>query len=82
LIDNNYYNFKIRWKNRCDSMPEDIKKFQIIGIYKKERKEYPFKQTIIAQSENYAIHKLYSRIGSRHKVKRYNIKIEEVNMIE
>ncbi|TFF89368.1 MAG: 50S ribosomal protein L18a [Promethearchaeota archaeon] len=52
--------------------------YEIIGLYYKKKKKYNIKQTITAETKNYAIEKLYSLIGSRHRVKRNSIKILEV----
>ncbi|MBD3230338.1 MAG: 50S ribosomal protein L18a [Candidatus Lokiarchaeota archaeon] len=59
-------------------MTKDIKKFEIIGNYRKKKNIYNIRQVIEAESKNYAIEKLYSLIGSRHRVKRNNIEILEV----
>ncbi|MHA1231499.1 MAG: 50S ribosomal protein L18Ae [Candidatus Helarchaeota archaeon] len=63
-------------------MTKELKLFQINGKYRKEKNEYNFSQNVSAYSEKHAIEKVYSIIGSRHKVKRYNIKILEVKKIE
>jgi len=59
-------------------MTKEEKEFQIIGKYKKNKKDFMIKQVISAYSKQYAIEKLFSIIGSRHNVKRYNIEILEV----
>ena len=63
-------------------MTKELQEFQIIGTYRKNKKINRIKQIISAETKNYAIEILYSLIGSRHKVKRNDIKIMEVNKIE
>ncbi|MHA1270225.1 MAG: 50S ribosomal protein L18Ae [Candidatus Helarchaeota archaeon] len=63
-------------------MSKSLKNFQIEGFYKKQKKQFNFKKVISAQTKNYAIEKVLSIIGSKHKVKRYNIEIIDVKEIE
>jgi len=63
-------------------MAKELKKFQIVGRYRKNKKYYDISQIITAQTKKYAIEKLYSLIGSRHRVKRNEIEILEVSEIE
>ncbi len=58
-------------------------KYKISGfvVFGKNDKR-PFTKTIEANTENFAIHKLYSIFGSLNKVKRSKIEIKEVNKSE
>ena len=52
--------------------------FTIIGEYRKKKRSYPFKKRVQARDKDEALNKLFSIIGSNHKVKRHLIKILEV----
>ncbi|MFN3383891.1 MAG: 50S ribosomal protein L18Ae [Archaeoglobaceae archaeon] len=55
--------------------------FEIRGIYKDIDGWKRFKKLIKAEKESLAVEKLYSLIGSNHKVKRNLIKIEEIKKV-
>ncbi|MEM0350277.1 MAG: 50S ribosomal protein L18Ae [Archaeoglobaceae archaeon] len=55
--------------------------FEIRGYYKDQDGWKKFSKIINAKSEKLAIEKLYSIIGSNHKVKRHLIKIEEIKKV-
>ncbi len=55
--------------------------FEIRGIYKDADGWKRFKKLINAEKESMAVEKLYSLIGSNHKVKRNLIKIEEIKKV-
>ena len=56
-------------------MPSEIKTFIIEGYFVKTLNKYDFIKKIRALKEEHALEKIYSEIGSNHKVKRRNIKI-------
>ena len=62
-------------------MAKSLKQFEIIGKYWKKKEEYDIQTVVSAETENYAIEKVYSLIGSRHRVKRNKINILEVKKI-
>ncbi|TFF86662.1 MAG: 50S ribosomal protein L18a [Promethearchaeota archaeon] len=62
-------------------MAKSLKEFEIIGKYWKKKEEYDIQTLVSAETENYAIKKVYSLIGSRHRVKRNKINILEVKKI-
>ncbi|MEM3407988.1 MAG: 50S ribosomal protein L18Ae [Candidatus Micrarchaeia archaeon] len=53
-------------------------KFRIIGKIKMKNKEQKFSKIIEAESEKFAIHKLYSIMGNDHGLRRKDIIIEKV----
>lgn len=56
--------------------------FRIEGWFKKKRKKLEFTKEMIASSENRAIEKLYSELGSKHAVKRSLIHISNTEEIK
>ena len=57
-------------------------KFVFRGWFEKGKRKLRFTKEIEAQNEKLAIEKLYSTIGSNHKVKRIKIHIEEVETVD
>ncbi len=55
-----------------------IKSFIITGYIKKRYEKIPFKKYIFDVKKESALEKLYSELGSRHKAKRFEIKINNV----
>ncbi len=49
--------------------------FKVKGVFRKPLREIPFSISVEAPSAKIALEKTYSMIGSRHRVKRENIKI-------
>jgi large subunit ribosomal protein LX len=49
--------------------------FKVKGVFRKPLREIPFSISVEASSEKIALEKAYSLIGSRHRVKRENVKI-------
>lgn len=49
--------------------------FKVTGVFRKPLREMAFSISVEASSEKIALEKVYSLIGSRHQVKRENIKI-------
>ena len=56
-------------------------KFEITGAFKTLEGWQKFRKTVEANNEKYAIEKVYSLIGSNHKVQRHLIKIEDVKQV-
>ncbi|NHI83445.1 MAG: 50S ribosomal protein L18a [Candidatus Thorarchaeota archaeon] len=52
------------------------------GEYGKKRRRFRFMKEMIAMKEAHVRERLYSEIGSRHRVKRKDITIEEVVEIQ
>jgi large subunit ribosomal protein LX len=52
-----------------------MKVFRVVGEINKPNLSTPFAKEIIAEKSEHAIEKVYTEIGSRHRVKRFQIKI-------
>ncbi|MGQ9597052.1 MAG: 50S ribosomal protein L18Ae [Thermoproteota archaeon] len=50
-------------------------KFRVSGVFRKPLREIDFSIELEAPSEKIALEKAYSTIGSKHRVKRENVKI-------
>ena len=57
-------------------------RFVFRGHYEKGKRRIRFTREVEAESEKLAREKLYSLLGSNHKVKRVRIHIEEVKKVE
>ena len=58
-----------------------LKVFRVIGEINKPNLETSFNKEVIAEKKEHAIEKVYAELGSKHRVKRFQIKlisIEEV----
>lgn len=58
-----------------------MKAFKVTGAINKPRLETPFVKEVIADKSEHAVEKVYAELGSRHRVKRYQIKIIDVHEI-
>lgn len=58
-----------------------MKVFRVIGEIRKPNLKTPFNQEIIALKPEHAVEKVYAEIGSKHKVKRFHIKISSVEEV-
>jgi large subunit ribosomal protein LX len=58
-----------------------MKAFKVTGAIHKPKLSTPFVRELIADKSEHAVEKVYAEIGSRHRVKRYHIKIVSVNEI-
>ncbi len=57
-------------------------KFEVEGVFKNANNWQKFKKVVEAHNERFALEKLYSLIGSNHKVKRHLIKIKSLKRVE
>jgi large subunit ribosomal protein LX len=57
-------------------------KFEVSGAFKTTEGWQPFKKVVEAHNESYALEKVYSLIGSHHKVKRNLIKVNGIKKVE
>ncbi|MCC6042415.1 MAG: 50S ribosomal protein LX [Candidatus Verstraetearchaeota archaeon] len=55
-----------------------IKTYEISGRMKIKNRWSRFSMTVRALKPEHALEKVFSLLGSRHKLKRFDIKIEEV----
>ncbi len=52
-----------------------MKAFKVTGEINKPELKTPFSREIIADKCEHAVEKVYAELGSRHRVRRYHIKI-------
>jgi large subunit ribosomal protein LX len=52
-----------------------MKVFRVTGEICKPNLATPFAKEVLADKSEHAVEKVYSEIGSKHRVKRYHIKI-------
>jgi len=55
-----------------------MKAFRVSGEIEKPRLSTPFVKEVMADKSEHAVEKVYSEIGSKHRVKRCHIKITDV----
>ena len=53
----------------------NMKAFRIVGEIKKPELQTPFTREVLADKIEHAIEKIYADIGSKHRVKRFHIRI-------
>jgi len=58
-----------------------LKVFRVTGEIKKPNLKTTFKKEIIAVKAEHAVEKVYTELGSKHRVKRFHIKIASVEEI-
>jgi large subunit ribosomal protein LX len=58
-----------------------MKVFKITGRINKPNLATPFAKEILADKSEHAVEKVYSEIGSKHRVRRYHIKISNVEEV-
>ena len=58
-----------------------LKVFRVTGEIRKPNLETPFKKEVLAVKPEHAVEKVYAEIGSKHRVKRYHIKILKVEEV-
>lgn len=58
-----------------------MKVFRVTGEIRKPNLETTFKKEVIATKPEHAMEKVYTELGSKHRVKRVHIKIENVKEI-
>jgi large subunit ribosomal protein LX len=56
----------------------EVKKFRITGEIKKGISKIPFSVEFSALKKEHALQRLYSEMGSRHRARRFEIKIKDV----
>ena len=58
-----------------------MKVFKVTGEIKKPNLNTSFNQEIVAAKPEHAVEKVYAELGSRHRVKRFHIKILSVEEV-
>ena len=59
----------------------EMKAFKVTGEINKPKLTTPFIKEVLADKSEHAVEKVYSEIGSKHRVKRHHIKITKVEEI-
>ena len=60
----------------------EVKKFRITGEIKKGKTRIPFSVEFNALKEEHALQRMYSEMGSRHRARRFEIKITKIQSAE
>jgi len=55
-----------------------MKTFKVTGKINKPNLHTPFARELLADKSEHAVEKVYAEIGSRHRVRRFQIKITDV----
>jgi large subunit ribosomal protein LX len=58
-----------------------VKVFRVTGEIRKPNLETSFSKEVIAEKPEHALEKVYAELGSKHRVKRYHIKIANVEEV-
>jgi len=58
-----------------------MKVFRVTGEIRKPNLKTSFKKEIIAEKSEHAVEKVYTELGSKHRVKRVHIKIVSVEEV-
>jgi large subunit ribosomal protein LX len=58
-----------------------MKVFRITGEIRKPNLRTPFSKEVLADKPDHAVEKVYAEIGSRHRVKRFYMKILKVEEV-
>lgn len=56
----------------------DTKVWRAVGKYRKNKRTFTFTKELIALKESHARERIFSELGSRHRVKRRSIEISEI----
>ena len=59
-----------------------MKAFKVTGSFKMGRKSQNFSKEVISNDKKGATETILSDLGSKHKVKRYNIKIADIKELK
>lgn len=58
-----------------------MKVFKVMGEIQKPNLETSFKKEVVAVKPEHAVEKVYAELGSKHRVKRFHIKILRVEEV-
>jgi len=58
-----------------------VKVFKVTGEIRKPNLETSFKKEVVAVKPEHAVEKVYAELGSKHRVKRFHIKILRVEEV-
>ena len=59
----------------------NLKVFRVSGKINKPNLKTPFSKEVLAAKSEHAVEKIYAEIGSKHRVKRFQLKILQVEEI-
>jgi large subunit ribosomal protein LX len=59
-----------------------MKVFRVTGEIRKPNLKTPFVKEVLADKSEHAVEKVYTEIGSKHRVKRYHMTISKVEEIK
>ncbi len=59
----------------------EVKVFRVMGEIQKPNLKTPFRKEVLAIKPEHAVEKVYTELGSRHRVKRFHIKISKVEEV-
>jgi len=58
-----------------------VKVFRVTGEINKPKLKTPFAKEVVVDKPEHAVEKVYAEIGSKHRVKRFQIKIADVKEV-
>jgi len=58
-----------------------VKVFRVVGEIQKPNLKTSFRKEVVAVKSEHAVEKVYAELGSRHRVKRFQIKIVRVEEV-
>jgi len=58
-----------------------VKVFRVTGEIQKPKLETPFRKEVLAIKSEHAVEKVYAELGSKHRIKRFHIKIVSVEEV-
>ena len=58
-----------------------MKVFRVTGEIRKPKLETSFKKEVLATKPEHAVERVYAELGSKHRVKRFHIKIVKVEEV-
>jgi len=59
----------------------ELKVFRVMGEIRKPNLETSFKKEVLASKPEHAVERVYAELGSKHRVKRFHIKIVQVEEV-
>jgi len=62
-------------------MMSKLKVFRVTGEIRKPKLHTPFQKEVLADKAEHAVEKVYAEIGSKHRVKRFYMKILKVEEV-
>lgn len=69
---------RLRVRIRSEVSLSEVKKFRITGEVRKAKLRIPFSVEYPAMNKEHAMQRLYAEMGSRHRARRFEIKVSEI----